>query len=69
MSDNEMKEMKEVPTDGTLVLCWQEMTGFCLRSFQPPEGDFINAYDEHEILDDSELEFIGWWELPSKPRP
>ena len=61
-----MKEMKEIPTDGSLVLCWQDMTGFCLRSFQPPHEGLIQAYDEHNFLDDSELEIMGWWELPDR---
>jgi hypothetical protein len=53
-----MRDMSEAP-HGQLILCKDEYDRFCLREFQ---GD--DCYDENGNFDDSELEFIGWWELP-----
>lgn len=51
----------ETPEFGTLVLVWfGDFDGWGIRSFTE-DGD---AYDEHEILDDSEIEPLLWTDLP-----
>lgn len=59
------KASEELPDLKKLVLCWRELTGFCLRSRD--EGGYW--FDEHNNIDDSELGILYWWDLPWRDLP
>lgn len=62
MDDYKFKDISTMPID-KLVLVYSKFSGCCLRT-KSSEG---SLWDENEFLDDSEIDYTHWCELPKIP--